>query len=282
MITVVGGTGRLGRLITAELLSQDAPVRVVARHAIELPPGVEFVSADMRDASQARAAIEGSTVVISAINGLDPAAGESPAEVDRDGNLKLISAAGSVGADLVLVSIIGACDDSPIEVARMKAVAEQAVRDTASVRWTIVRAALFAELWRDLFRQTAGRSGRPVVFGRGQNPINVVSVPDVAHAVTRAALDPSLRGQVIDVAGPRNVTMNELAAWATGSSQPRHIPRAVLRLGAVATTPVRPAIARLMRQALAMDTADLTFDPAAALARYPWLVSHDVVQATEA
>jgi hypothetical protein len=56
----------------------------------------------------------------------------------------------------------------------------------------------------------------------------------------------------------------------------------VLRLGAVATTPVRPAIARLMRQALAMDTADLTFDPAAALARYPWLVSHDVVQATEA
>jgi NADH dehydrogenase len=229
-----------------------------------------------------RAAIEGSTVVISAINGLDPAAGESPAEVDRDGNLRLISAAESVGADLVLVSIIGARDDSPIEIARMKAVAEQALRDAASVEWTIVRAALFAELWRDILRQTAGRSGRPVVFGRGENPMNVVSVPDVAHAVTRAALDRTLRGQVVDVAGPRNVTMNELAAWATGSPKSRHIPRVMLRVGAVAAKPVRPAIARLMRQALAMDTADLTFDPAAALARYPWLVSHDIVEATTA
>jgi hypothetical protein len=56
----------------------------------------------------------------------------------------------------------------------------------------------------------------------------------------------------------------------------------MLRVGAVAAKPVRPAIARLMRQALAMDTADLTFDPAAALARYPWLVSHDIVEATTA
>ncbi|KHK98735.1 hypothetical protein LK09_07385 [Microbacterium mangrovi] len=277
MITVVGATGRLGKLVTADLAARGLPVRAVARHSREVPAGAEFVAADMRDPSTIEEAVAGSTVVISAINGLDPSAGQSPAEVDRDGNLRLIAATRAAGARLVLVSIIGARTDSPIEIARMKAVAERAARDTAGLEWTIVRSALFAELWRDVLRQTVGSSGRPVVFGRGENPINVVSVVDVAAAVVRAAIDPALRGHVIDVGGPRNVTMNELAAWATGSSRPRHIPRAMLRVGAVAVRPVRPAIARLMRQALAMDTTDLAYDPAPARARYPWLVSHDLV-----
>ena len=60
---------------------------------------------------------------------------------------------------------------------------------------------------------------------------------------------------------------------------PRHIPRGMLRIGAVVATPIRPAIARLMRQSLAMDTADLTFDPASARAEHPWLPCHDVVGA---
>lgn len=277
MITVVGGTGRLGRLVAAQLMDRGNDVRVVARHAGDLPAGAEFVAADMRDASTIAPALRGSATVISAINGLDPAGGQSPAEVDRDGNLRLIAAARDAGAHVVLMSIIGARPDSPIEIARMKAVAEQALRDAHGLEWTIVRAAPFAELWRDLLRQTAGRSGRPIVFGRGENPINVVSVADVAQAVARAAVDPSLRGRVIDVGGPRNVTMNELAAWATGSAKPRHVSRGMLRVGAVAATPVRPAIARLMRQALAMDTADLTFDPSFAHTEYPWLASRDVV-----
>jgi uncharacterized protein YbjT (DUF2867 family) len=277
VITVVGGTGRLGRLVTAELVARGHDVRVVARRPHEAPTGAEFIAADMTDASTIPRAVAGSAVVISAINGLDPAGRQSPAEVDRDGNLRLIAATRAAGADLVLLSIIGASTDSPIEIARMKSAAEQAARGTAGLAWTFIRSALFAELWRDVLRQTAARSGRPVVFGRGENPINVVSVEDVASAVVRAAVDPALRGRVIDVGGPRNVTMNQLAEWATGSTRPRHIPRAMLRLGAVVATPVKPAVARLMRQALAMDTTDLSFDPRPARAQYPWLASHDLV-----
>jgi len=277
MITVVGGTGRLGRLVTAELAGRGHAVRVVARQAGEMPAGVEFVAADMKDASTIDAALSGSTVVISAVNGLDPAGGQSPAEVDRDGNVRLIAGTRAAGADLVLMSIIDARADHPLEIARMKAAAEQATRDSAGLGWTIIRAAMFGELWRDLLGQTAAKSGRPLVFGRGENPINVVSVEDVAAAVVRAAIDPTLRGEVIDVGGPRNVTMNELAEWATGSSRPRHVPRGMLRLGAVVSKPIRPAVARLMRQAIAMDTVDLSFDPTAAHARYPWLAGHDLV-----
>ncbi|MDL9979452.1 SDR family oxidoreductase [Microbacterium sp. ASV49] len=277
MITVAGGTGRLGSLVAAGLLERGERVRVVARRARQLPDGAEFVSADLRDPSSVAAAVAGSRVVVSAINGLDPQAGESPAEVDRDANLLLTAAARDAGADLVLVSIIGARPGSPIEVAAMKHAAERATREAAGLDWTIVRSALFAELWRDILRQTAARSRRPVVFGRGENPINVVSVADVAQVVVRAALDRDLRGRVIEIGGPRNVTMNELARWATGSERPRHIPRGVLRASAVAMAPVRPAIARLMRQSLAMDTADLTYDASAARAEFAWLPCHDVV-----
>lgn len=279
MITVVGGTGRLGRLVVDGLVGDGARVRVVARHERDVPPGVGFVAADVRDAAALAAAIDGSAVVVSAVNGLDPAAGESPAQVDRDGNLRLIAATRDAGARLVLMSILGARPDHPVEIARMKAAAEKAARDTEGLQWTIVRAAAFAELWRDLFRQTAARSGRPIVFGRGRNPVNVVSVADVAAAVVRAAIDPALSGRIIEVGGRRNVTMDELAAWATGSTRPRHIPRGMLRAAGVVAAPIRPAIARLMRQSLAMDTADFTFDPAFARAEHPWLPCHDVVGA---
>ena len=48
-----------------------------------------------------------------------------------------------------------------------------------------MRATAFAELWIDVLGKTAARSGRPVVFGRGDNPINFVSVADVAGWSTR-------------------------------------------------------------------------------------------------
>jgi uncharacterized protein YbjT (DUF2867 family) len=120
----------------------------------------------------------------------------------------------------------------------------------SSARWTIVRATAFIELWDEIMT-------RPIVFGRGENPIHFVSVHDVAAAVERAVLDTSLRGQVIEVGGPRNLTFNQLAALlqqAHGRSETvRHVPRPVLRL----TAP----FSRQVRAALAMDTIDMTFDP---------------------
>ena len=53
-----------------------------------------------------------------------------------------------------------------------------------------------------VLEQTAARSGRPLVFGRGDNPINFVSVVDVAALVERAVTDPSTRGQTLEIGGP--------------------------------------------------------------------------------
>ena len=277
MIVVVGGTGRLGRLVVERLLREGERVRVVARHPdrdAHPVPGAEVVSADVRDPRTLAVPLAGADVVVSAVHGLDPAAGQSPAAVDRDGNANLVRASVDAGAAVVLVSVVGASPDSPLEVARMKWVAEERLR-ASGAPWTVVRATAFLELWTELLRTTARRSGVPTVFGRGTNPVNFVPVQRVAVAVARAATDPSLRGAVIEVGGPENLTLTELATRVSGGRAPRHVPRPVLRAVSVLAAPIRPGQARLARQALAMDTAALEFDIGPSLRQYPWLRGTD-------
>ena len=128
-----------------------------------------------------------------------------PRRVDRDGNANLVRAAVEAGAAVVLVSIVGAGPDSPLEIARMKWAAEEQLR-ASGVPWTVVRATAFLELWTELLQSTAARSGVPTVFGRGTNPVNFIPVQQVALAVARAATDPSLGGRVVEVGGPEKLT----------------------------------------------------------------------------
>ena len=282
MITIVGGTGRLGRLVAGRLMAEGRPVRLVGRsRPSDQPAGTEFVAADVRRPETLPAAVAGSSVVVSAVHGLDPTGGESPAEVDRDGNLALIAAARAAGADIVLVSSIDAAGDHPMELMRMKAVAERALRDHQPGRpdWTVVRPTAYAEMHADLLRQTAGRGGVPRVFGAGTNPVNFVSVRDAAAVVHRAVVDPALRGEVIEVGGPENLTMNQLARLVTGQEKVAHVPPLALRTMSAVLARARPNQARLARMALQMDTLPLTFDAAAARAAHPWVPCTPIAEA---
>jgi uncharacterized protein YbjT (DUF2867 family) len=157
----------------------------------------------------------------------------------------------------------------------MKWAAEEYLR-ASGVPWTIVRPTVIAETWADILRASANSSGRVQVFGRGQNPINFVSADDVADAVVRAVTDAALRGQVIEVGGPENLTFNELARLLTPGRDPRHVPRTALRLMGAVAGPLRPQLARMARAAVDMDTSDLTFDAGPSLAAYPWLTSRPI------
>jgi NADH dehydrogenase len=202
--------------------------------------------------------------VVSAIHGFGDVGHVSPASVDRDGNRNLVNAAAAANAAVVLMSIVGASAEHPIELFRMKHAAEEHLR-ASGVPWTIVRATAFAEFWLDLLDQTAGGSGRPLIFGRGSNPINFVSVSDVAALAERAVVEPSARGRTFEIGGPQNVSFNGLAAGlqlASGrTAPPRHVPRTILRLLAAVLGPIQPNRARQMRAAIVMDTMDLTFAP---------------------
>ena len=257
MILVAGGTGRLGSRVVSRLVADGLEVRVLARDPARAnqfgTTAVDIVRGDVRDRRSVDRAMPGVTTVVSAVQGFAGPGRVSPASVDRDGNANLVDAAATARADVVLMSVVGASPDSPMDLFRAKYEAEEHLR-AAGVQWTIVRATAFVELWAEILAKAP-------VLGRGENPINFVSVDDVAFVVERAVTDKSLRGQVIEVAGPQNVTFNELAGMlqelrGQGRKTIRHVPRAVLR--------VMARFDRKPRAALAMDTIDMTVDVATA------------------
>jgi NADH dehydrogenase len=275
MILVAGGTGRLGRALTARLTRRGLPVRVLtrdpARAASLAGQGVEVVTGDVRDRGSLPAAVSGVSVVVSAVHGFAGSGGVSPAAVDQRGNINLIDAARDAGAHIVLMSVVGAAADSPMELSRMKYAAEQYLRAGAA-DWTIVRATAFLELWIEILTKTAARSGRPVVFGRGNNPVSFVSVTDVAALAEHAVTDPGARGRILEIGGP-DLTLNQLAAAvqaaAGRSGASRHVPPAVLRIMGGTLGRVRPELGRMAAAALIMDRAAPAHDMSSVRRAYP-------------
>jgi NADH dehydrogenase len=256
VILVAGGTGRLGTLVVSGLAGRGLKVRVLTRAPARAShlAGVaaEIVRGDVRDRPTIERAMAGVDTVVSAVQGFAGPGRVSPASVDRDGNAHLIDAAVGVDADVVLVSVVGARSDHPMELFRAKHQAEQHLQ-ASGASWTVVRATAFVELWASVM-------AKPIVFGQGDNPINFVSVRDVAAVVERATIDTNLRGQILEVGGPENLTFNQLAVTLGElRGQPRkvwHVPRGMLRVMAPAS--------RLARAAVAMDTTDMTFAPSTA------------------
>jgi uncharacterized protein YbjT (DUF2867 family) len=252
-VLVAGGTGRLGTLVVQALADRGVDVRVLTRdrrRAAHLDgAGAEIVEGDVRRPDTLPTALTGVDVVVSAVHGFAGPGRVSLASVDRDGNSHLVAAAKKAGAAVVMVSIVGAAPDSPLEHCRYKYVAEQGLQRSGAP-WTIVRSTAFVELWAEIV-------GKGVVFGRGDMPINFVSVHDVADVVAQAVLDPGQRGRIIDVGGPQSMSLNALAdsirqvGGRTGRI--RHVPRWLLR----AMAPLH----RLPRAALVLDTVDMTFVP---------------------
>ena len=261
MITVVGGTGRLGTALVPLLRSAGEPVRIASRRGVVPPALVDLVDdvvlADVRDPAALESVVRGSDVVVSAVHGLGSRErGITPRSVDHHGNAHLVDAAARAGADVVLVSVVGASPGGN-ELERAKWAAEVHLRGSGT-RWTIVRATAYAELWSEIIAESATRDGRAVVLGRGENPFNVVPVATVARAVADACLDRGSRGQVIEVWGSQDVRFADLARAACApGSRPRRVPRTVLRIVGQVARPVRPDVARMARMALWLDTADL-------------------------
>jgi uncharacterized protein YbjT (DUF2867 family) len=283
VIVVAGGTSTLGARLVPRLAGQGHAVRVLTRDPARAGhlagPGVEVVRADVRDPASVAQALRGAGTVISAVHGFAGPGGVSPASVDRTGNAHLINAAARAGAAFVLVSVVGASPSHPIGLFRAKYAAEEMLR-ASGIPWTIVRATAFMETWGTIMGRPLQASGKIRVFGRGDNPVNFVSATDVAALVSQTATSPALRGQILELGGPDNLTFNQVAAilqQATGHrGTVRHIPRPALQITAWLTAPIKPARARQARAALAMDTINMTFDPAPTRRVFPSLPNTDM------
>ena len=285
MILVVGGTGSLGSRLVRRLRQRNLAVRVLtrapARAAHLAACGAEVVVGDLRDVASLHRAAAGAETIVAAAHGFSAPDANSGHTVDRVGNRQLVDAAAAVGAAVVLVSVVGASPRSPLDLFRAKYDAEEYAW-RSGVPTTVVRATAFIETWMGILGEPLREGGRGLVFGRGQNPINFVSAEAVAALVEHAVIDPSLRGQTVEIGGPSNLTLAEFVALlserADHSGAPRRVPRSVLRAMSVLLRHVRPSFARQARAAVVMDTTDMTFDASSLRQRFPELPDLDVRQ----
>ncbi|MEO5814612.1 MAG: SDR family oxidoreductase [Gemmatimonadaceae bacterium] len=285
MILVAGATGTLGSRLVRRLRARSLPVRALTRDPTRATAlaalGADVVRGDLRDEASVRRAAHGITTIVAAAHGFAGTDGSSPETVDRRGNRCLVDAAAASGADVILVSVVGASSNSPIDLFRAKHDAEQYVR-RSGVPATIVRSTAFVETWMGVLGEPLRQRGRGLVFGRGQNPINFVSADAVAALLEHAITDVSLRAQTVEIGGSSNITLSEfvaLLATRHGVSRvAQHVPRPVLRAMSVLLRRVRPAFAAQAGAALFMDTSDMTFDVSALRTRFPDLPDVDLRQ----
>lgn len=276
MILLAGGTGHLGGPLAELLAAGGGRVRVLSRDPTRararVPAGVELIQGDVRVASSLEPALVDVDTVISAVTGFGPG-GSGPREVDMQGNRNLVAAAVAAGVDnFILVSVYGARADHPMELYRAKFSAEETLRK-AKLEWTIVRPTPFMELWTGIVGDPLIKRGAAIVFGRGNNLINFVSVRDVARFIEMAVADRRLRGETLDVGGPENLTLSNVVEVMAASHglQPktRRVPLVALRLGQGLLRPFRPDLANLVQASIQMDTSDMSFDQPTLSVDYP-------------
>ena len=149
-ILVTGGTGHLGRDIVSLLKDQGHHVRVLARTPGQ-DPAVEWIQGDLATGRGITKAVSGTEVIVHAAT-FSPAARRgtirpvnlvrSPPEVDIGGTRQLLGAAGQAGVALFLyVSIVGV-RHARVPYSRLKATAEDLVRQSG-VQHSIVPSTQF-------------------------------------------------------------------------------------------------------------------------------------------
>lgn len=274
MILVAGGTGTLGTRVVRAL--SGVPVRVLTRSSDRASHlSAEIVVGDVREPATLPPALHGVTTVISAVQGF---AGTDPGgatAVDLRGNSNLLRAAVTAGAQrFILISAVGAAPDSVLDLRRVKHQAEQAAL-RSGLETLVIRPTVYLETWLGILSSMIETKRAVTLFGRGANPINFVSADDVAALVDHATRAPELAGATLEIGGPDNVTLQELACTLLARhglpEKINHVPLPVLRAVATLARPFKPSVAALARFGITMDVTDMTLAEDTARARVPGL-----------
>jgi NADH dehydrogenase len=277
-LLVIGGTSKVGQVLVP-LALRTRKVRVATRSpgsgvALALgAAGAELVQADLRDPASLERALRGVTQVVASAHGFPGSRGNDVQNVDLAGHRSLIEAARRAGVGRFLyISAVGARPDAPVDLFRAKWEIEQRLA-ASGLPWTSLRATAFMEFWAELVGRPVLEKGWTVLLGGGRNPINFVSAGDVARLALTLLDDPGAVGQVVELGGPENLTLEEVATRfgraAGRAPMVRRVPLPVLRfLRATLGCAVRP-VGRVLGASILTDTEDMTFDPSPTLARWP-------------
>jgi len=219
IVTIIGGSGFIGRYIAQAMARTGWRVRVACRRPHEAgfvrPYGVvgqvEPVQCNVRDDASLARVIEGSEAVVYAVGILFESGKNRFEAVQAEGPARAARIAAASGVDrFVLISAIGADAQSPSAYARTKAAGEAGVLehmpDAAILRPSIVFGT--EDGFFNRFAAMARFSPAIPIVG-GSTRFQPVWVQDVAEAAAKAA-EGKVPGGVYELGGPNVYTFRSL------------------------------------------------------------------------
>ena len=219
LVTVIGGSGFVGRYIVQAMAREGWRVRVGCRRPHEAhfvrPYGVvgqvEPIQCNIRDDASIARIVAGAQVVINCVGVLFESGKNSFAATQAEGAGRVARLAAEAGVTrIVQISAIGADPESPSEYARSKAAGEAAVLE-AMPNATILRPSIIFGTEDQFFNRFAKMARLmpvlPIVGGATR--FQPVWVQDVAEAAMRAATGAAQPG-VYELGGPNIYTFRAL------------------------------------------------------------------------
>jgi NADH dehydrogenase len=220
VVTVIGGSGFIGRYVVEKLAHHGCLIRVAVRRperALFLKTSGEIgqitpLPVNIRDPQSIAAVVSGAQAVINLVGILYQSGPQRFDAVQAEGAGHVARAAQAAGVEkLVHLSAIGADPASPAAYARSKAAGEVDVR-AAFPAATILRPSIVfgpEDQFFNRFARMAMVSPVLPLIG-GKTRFQPVYVGDVAEAVVAALLRPEAAGQLYELGGPRIYTFRAL------------------------------------------------------------------------
>jgi NADH dehydrogenase len=220
-VTVLGGSGFVGRYVVRELARAGWRVRVGCRHPEHAgflqPLGdvgqVVPLRADILDAASLRRAVEGADAVVNLVGILAEGGRQRFSQVHAEGTKRLAEVAKECGIErFVQVSAIGADVNSPARYARSKGEAERHVLAINPLAVVLRPSIVFGEEdeFFNRFARMAQLSPLLPAVGFGRTRFQPVYVGDVAKAVAVSLAGGAQAGTIYELGGPQVYSFAEL------------------------------------------------------------------------
>lgn len=223
-VTVIGGSGFIGRYVVRRLAKDGANIKVACRDteaanftrmAGEVGQVIPVV-ADITRPESIAMAVEGADIVINLVGILYPSGNNNFNNTQAEGAANAAAAAKAAGASaFVQVSAIGAHEKSRAVYAKTKAKGEAGVL-AAFPEATILRPSIVFGEEDGFFNQFGAMSTfAPVLplIGGGHTKFQPVSVRDVAEAVYQTLIRPEAAGKTYELGGPQVYSFKELLQY---------------------------------------------------------------------
>lgn len=217
IVTLLGGSGFLGKHVVQELFARGARVRVASRNpdkAWSIKPlsnlgQIQFARVDVSKLDSLARVLEGSDAVVNLVGAFT---GNLDA-VQGAGAGRIAAAAKAAGAQaFVHVSAIGADAGSDVAYARTKAEGERAVLAEFPSATVLRPAIMFGpdDNFVMMFGELMSRMSILPVFAP-EAKLQPVFVDDVAESIAIALCAPEVHGgKTFELAGPETITVLEL------------------------------------------------------------------------